>query len=75
VLAQSTTNVTRNTAEPLEPQGSGGFSFGTDHTHFLLTRLAQKMDVLPLARMIGHTDLRQLMVYYNQTATELAKLL
>lgn len=46
-----------------------------DTRHEAITRLAKKMDVLPLARMIGHTDLKQLLVYYNQTASELAKLL
>lgn len=43
-----------------------------DTRHEAITRLAKKLDVLPLARMIGHADLRQLMVYYNETATELA---
>ncbi|MEN8330573.1 site-specific integrase, partial [Acinetobacter baumannii] len=36
------------------------------------TRLARKLEVLDLARMIGHKDLRSLMVYYNATASEIA---
>jgi hypothetical protein len=28
--------------------------------------------VLPLARMVGHRDLKQLLVYYNATAEEIA---
>lgn len=40
-----------------------------------ITRLAKVLDVLPLAKAIGHKDLRMLMVYYNPTAEELGKLL
>lgn len=43
-----------------------------DCRHEAITRLAKKLDVLDLARMVGHRDLRQLMVYYNVTAEELA---
>jgi hypothetical protein len=34
--------------------------------------LAKKLDVLALARMVGHRDLRMLQIYYNPSATELA---
>lgn len=44
-----------------------------DTRHEAITRLAKLLDVLELARMVGHRDLRQLMVYYNATAAELAK--
>lgn len=44
-----------------------------DSRHEAITRLAKKLDVLELARMVGHRDLRQLMVYYNATAEELAQ--
>lgn len=44
-----------------------------DTRHEAITRLAKKLDVLPLARMVGHRDLKMLMVYYNETAEELAK--
>lgn len=44
-----------------------------DLRHTAITRLANKLDVLALARMIGHRDLKMLMVYYNESAENLAK--
>ena len=44
-----------------------------DSRHAAITALSKKLDVLALARMVGHTDLRQLRVYYNESAEELAK--
>jgi integrase len=38
-----------------------------------LTRLSKKVDVLRLSRISGHTDLRQLMAYYRETAAEVAQ--
>ena len=38
-----------------------------------ITRLSAKLDILELARMVGHRDLKSLMTYYRATATELAK--
>ena len=35
-------------------------------------RLSKKLDVLELARVIGHRDPRSLMLYYNTSASELA---
>ena len=43
-----------------------------DARHEAVSRLAQRLDVLDLARMIGHRDVRSLMVYYNPSAEELA---
>ena len=43
-----------------------------DSRHEACTRLARKIEVLDLARMIGHKDLKSLMIYYNATATEIA---
>lgn len=43
-----------------------------DTRHEAITRLAKRLDVLELARAVGHRDLRQLMVYYNETAAQLA---
>lgn len=43
-----------------------------DTRHEACTRLARKIDVLDLAKMIGHRDLKSLMIYYNPTATEIA---
>ena len=44
-----------------------------DSRHEAITRLAKKIDVLSLARMVGHKDIKMLMVYYNETAEELAQ--
>lgn len=38
-----------------------------------ITMLAKKLDILELARMVGHRDPRSLMTYYRQSATEIAK--
>ena len=43
-----------------------------DTRHEAVTRLARIFDILALARVIGHKDLRMLQVYYNPTAEELA---
>lgn len=43
-----------------------------DSRHEAITRLARKLDVLDLARMIGHRDPRSLMIYYNATVSEIA---
>jgi integrase len=44
-----------------------------DSRHEAITQLARKLDVLDLARMIGHRDVKSLMIYYNATASEIAK--
>lgn len=44
-----------------------------DSRHAAITRLSTKLDVLALARMVGHSDLRMLQVYYNESAENLAK--
>lgn len=44
-----------------------------DTRHEAITRLAKKLNVLELARMTGHKDIKQLQVYYNETAAEIAK--
>lgn len=41
-------------------------------TPIYCARLAKKLNVLDLARMVGHKDLRQLQVYYNETAETMA---
>ena len=43
-----------------------------DSRHEAITRLAKKPDVLSLARIVGHKDIRMLLVYFNETAEELA---
>ncbi len=43
-----------------------------DSRHLAITRLSRKLDILALARMVGHRDLRQLQVYYNESAKDIA---
>lgn len=43
-----------------------------DTRHEAITRLASKLNVLELARMVGHKDLKMLQIYYNETAQQLA---
>lgn len=43
-----------------------------DLRHLAITRLAKRLGVLELARMVGHRDIRQLAVYFNETAEETA---
>lgn len=43
-----------------------------DTRHLAITRLARKLNVLDLARMVGHRDLRQLQIYYNESAADMA---
>lgn len=43
-----------------------------DTRHEAITRLASKLDVLDLARMVGHTDIKMLMIYYNKSAEDIA---
>jgi len=43
-----------------------------DSRHLAITRIADKLDVLELARAIGHKDLKMLLVYYNKSAADLA---
>ncbi|OEZ60476.1 site-specific integrase [Duganella sp. HH105] len=44
-----------------------------DTRHEAITRLAKKLNVLELARVVGHRDLNELQTYYNETAEELSK--
>ena len=37
-----------------------------------ITRLAKKLNILDLARMVGHRDLRMLQIYYRDTAETIA---
>lgn len=38
-----------------------------------LTRISRKLDVLQLAKMIGHRDPRSLMIYFRESASEMAR--
>lgn len=43
-----------------------------DSRHEATTRLSKKLDVLSLARVTGHRDLKSLMIYYNESAEDMA---
>lgn len=43
-----------------------------DSRHLAITRLSKKLGILALARMVGHRDLRQLQIYYNEPASDIA---
>jgi integrase len=43
-----------------------------DSRHLAITRQSKKLDILALARMVGHRDLRHLQVYYNESAASIA---
>nr|WP_315596699.1 site-specific integrase [uncultured Cupriavidus sp.] len=44
-----------------------------DTRHEAITRLAKKLQPLDLARMTGHTNLQELMTYYNESAESIAR--
>jgi integrase len=44
-----------------------------DSRHVAITQLSAKLDVLELARMIGHKNINELMTYYNKMARDIAK--
>lgn len=52
--------------------GIDGINFH-DTRHEAITRLSSKLNVLELARAVGHRDLKMLQIYYNETAENLAK--
>ncbi|MDN2679981.1 site-specific integrase [Janthinobacterium sp. SUN033] len=52
--------------------GIKGLTFH-DSRHEAITRLSKKLNILELARMVGHKNIRQLQVYYNETAAEIAE--
>jgi integrase len=52
--------------------GIEGLTFH-DTRHEAVTRLAKKLDVLDLARAVGHRNLSQLQTYYNLAAADIAK--
>lgn len=52
--------------------GVEGLTFH-DTRHEAITRLAKKLQILDLARMTGHTNLTELMTYYNESAADIAK--
>ena len=55
-----------------EAAGVVGLTFH-DARATALTRMSRKVDVLTLARIAGHRDLKSLMVYYRESAEDIAK--
>lgn len=55
-----------------ERAGLSGFTFH-DARHTAATMLARRIDVLDLCKMFGWTNPKMAMVYYNPTASEIAK--
>lgn len=68
----STTQLDANFRKLRNMAGIEGLTFH-DTRHEAITRLARKLNVLELARMVGHRDLKMLQIYYNETAAEIAK--
>lgn len=46
-----------------------------DSRHAAITQLAQKVEVMDLARIVGHKNISQLLTYYNRSASDIADLL
>lgn len=44
-----------------------------DSRHVFCTAAAKKVDALTLAKIIGHRNLNQLLIYFNETAADIAK--
>jgi integrase len=51
--------------------GLSGFTFH-DARATAITRMSKKVDILTLARVSGHRDLKQLQVYYRESASDIA---
>lgn len=52
--------------------GLSGFTFH-DARSEAISRLSKKLDIYELARMVGHRDLNSLLIYYQNSAAEVAK--
>jgi integrase len=52
--------------------GIKGLTFH-DTRHEAITRLAKKLNILDLARAVGHKNIKQLGTYYNLSAADIAK--
>ncbi|MWL87130.1 site-specific integrase [Cupriavidus sp. SW-Y-13] len=55
-----------------EKAGIAGLTFH-DTRHEAITRLAKKLQPLDLARMTGHTNIQELLTYYNEPASSIAE--
>lgn len=55
-----------------ERAGVEGLTFH-DSRAYAATQLSRKVDVLTLARILGHRDIKMLMIYYRESAADIAK--
>ncbi|KRS17497.1 tyrosine-type recombinase/integrase [Roseovarius indicus] len=55
-----------------DKSGVEGLTFH-DARHAAITKLSKKLDVLALARAVGHRDIRMLQTYYNESAEDIAR--
>ena len=74
VFGLTASNISTLFAKLRKRAGVDGLTYH-DSRHAAITRLAKKLHVLDLARMVGHRDIRQLQAYYNTSASDIAKLL
>lgn len=72
VFGVTTSQISAQFRKAKQTAGMSGFTFH-DSRHNACTSLSKKLDVLALARAIGHSDIKELMVYYNESAENLAK--
>ena len=64
-------NLDANFRKLRDKAGVEGITFH-DTRHAAITKLAKKLNILELARMTGHRDLKQLQRYFNESAETIA---
>lgn len=70
----TTSQLDANFRKAMKLAGVEGLHFHDSRAEATI-RLSKKVPILVLARILGHTDLRMLMIYYRESASELAQLL
>lgn len=71
VFDLSPTQIDANFRKGKKMAGVEGITYH-DSRHTAITRLAQKLNILELARAVGHRDIRMLQVYFNASAEDMA---
>ncbi|MBL4768001.1 MAG: site-specific integrase, partial [Rhodobacteraceae bacterium] len=72
VFGMTSPNMSARWANLRDKAGVSGLRLH-DARHEAVTRLSKKLDVLALAKMIGHRDIKMLMTYYDEDAADLAR--
>ena len=72
VFQLTTAQIDANFRKAKKLAGVEGLTFH-DLRATAITRLAGKLDILSLARMVGHRDLKMLQIYFRESAEEVAK--